>query len=328
MKTKTSNLLKSFSLKSFAILTILAMVFASCQKEDSIVTTVQNDELKNIIEVLKNYESEVVSESNLKSGDLSRRNATFNTLVAALVETDLLEVVINNELTVFAPTDAAFAELGLDASNIGTLPGLADILLYHVVSGRVYSYDLAPGFVPTLNGAAVEVKIKGRTAMINNAKLPARNIEALNGVVHIVDKVLLPPTTDIVDLAISLAPEFTTLVDAVVQAGLVDVLKGEGPFTVFAPTNQAFADLGIDLSTLTTEQLTGILLYHVVPGRVYSSDLSTGNVATLNGDIFIDLSDLTIKDNGSMDNANLVAALLNVQATNGVVHVIDKVLLP
>ncbi|NJO91620.1 MAG: fasciclin domain-containing protein [Chloroflexia bacterium] len=288
----------------------------------------QNNDLKNIVEVLKTYDGEGAAESDLKSGELSRRNATFNTLVAALVETDLLDVVINNELTVFAPTDAAFAELGLNPGNIGAVPGLADILLYHVVGGRVYSYNLTPGFVPTLNSAAVEVKLNGRTATINNANLPARNIEALNGVVHIVDKVLLPPTMDIVDLAISFAPEFSTLVNAVVQAELVDVLKGDGPFTVFAPTNEAFEKLGIDLSTLSKEDLTAILLYHVVPGRVYSSDLSTGSVATLNGDIYIDLSDLTIKDNGSIDKANLIAALLNVQATNGVIHVIDKVLLP
>ncbi len=320
MKTKTFKIL--------AVLTILATIFVSCQKEDNDLATPQDGEFKSIVEVLKTYEAGETSDGNFKSGDLSRRNATFNTLVAALVETDLLDVVINTELTVFAPTDAAFAELGLTPENIGTVQGLADILLYHVVSGRVYSYDLAPGYASTLNGAAVEVKINGRTAMINNANLSARNIEALNGVVHIVDKVLLPPTMDIVDLAISLAPEFTTLVDAVVQAGLVDVLKGEGPFTVFAPTNEAFADLGIDLSTLSTEDLTNILLYHVVPGRVYSSDLSTGSVATLNGDIFIDLSDLTIQDNGSSDKANLIATLLNVQATNGVVHVIDKVLLP
>ncbi len=323
MKTRKTNLIKIF-----LVLTLSALVFVSCQKDDNNMVSPKSDELRNVVEVLKSYNTQDAADDNLKSGDLSRRNATFNTLVAALVQTELLDVVINTELTVFAPTDAAFAELGLNPDNIGAVPGLAEILLYHVVGGRVYSYNLAPGFVQTLNGASVEVKVSGRTAMINNANIPARNIEALNGVVHIVDKVLLPPTMDLVDLAISLAPEFTTLVNAVVQAELVDVLKGNGPFTVFAPTNEAFEKLGVDLSTLSKEDLTAILLYHVVPGRVYSSDLSTGNVATLNGDIFIDLSDLTIKDNGTMDNANLVTALLNVQATNGVIHVIDKVLLP
>jgi len=328
MKTKSFNFTRNFFLRSFLLLTFISFILVSCDKKESMDVAPQSQKFENVVEALKNYKSFEATDDNLKNGGLSRRNATFNTLITALNATGLYDVVISNELTIFAPTDVAFAALGLNPGNIATVPGLADILLYHVVAGKVYSSMLTPGFVPTLNGAAVEVTFNGRTPFINGAHLPARNIEALNGVVHISDKVLLPPTMDIVDLAISLAPEFTTLVDAIVQAGLVDVLKGDGPFTVFAPTNQAFADLGVDLSTLTQEQLSNILLYHVVPGRVYSSDLSTGPVSTFNGDIYIDLADLSIKDNGSPDKAYLIPTLLNVQATNGVIHVIDKVLLP
>ncbi|MFN8256863.1 MAG: fasciclin domain-containing protein [Bacteroidales bacterium] len=326
MKTK-SNFLRKLSIQNLLMVSFLSVFFLSCEKEENIVVAPAPAKSGDIIEVLKNQQITEDEDGALKSS-LSRRNATFNTLITALKATGLDKVVTSSELTVFAPTDAAFEALGLNSSNIASVPGLSDILLYHVVGGKVYSYQLQPGFVPTVNGAAVEIKFDGRKPWVNNASITAKNIEAYNGVVHVINQVLLPPTKDVVDLAISFAPEFTTLVDAVVQAGLVDVLKGEGPFTIFAPTNQAFADLGIDLSTLTKEQLTSILLYHVVPGRVFSSDLSTGPVSSLNGSFYVDPSDLSIKDNGSDEKAFLIPTLLNVQGTNGVIHVIDKALLP
>jgi transforming growth factor-beta-induced protein len=149
-------------------------------------------------------------------------------------------------------------------------------------------------------------------------------VEAENGVIHVVDKVILPPTV----VNIALANEnFTTLVQAVVKAGLVDALSADGPFTVFAPTNAAFdalfAQLGISgIDDLTAEQLVPILTYHVVPGNVVSTELSNGDVGTLNGqNLSIDLS-AGVKINES----EVIAA--DIQGSNGVVHVIDQVLLP
>jgi transforming growth factor-beta-induced protein len=150
------------------------------------------------------------------------------------------------------------------------------------------------------------------------------DLMASNGVIHVIDKVLLP--NSIVDLA-SNNSTFSILVEALVKAELVSTLSGAGPFTVFAPTNAAFTSLfstlGVSgISDLTKEQLTPILLKHVVTGNIVSSDLKTGKVMTLNGDIMVNVgSAVTINE-----NTNVILA--NVQGTNGVVHAIDKVLLP
>jgi transforming growth factor-beta-induced protein len=226
-------------------------------------------------------------------------------------------------------------EAAIDFVNGLTAEDLAPILLYHVVDGFVFSTDLSSGFVPSLNGAAVNVTLDSGV-MINDANVIGANQQATNGVVHVIDKVLLPPTSNLVDLASSFDPEFSVLLAAATKAGLADVLMGNGPYdqlTVFAPTNQAFMNLfnvvtveaAIDfVNGLTAEYLAPILLYHVVEGRVYSSDLSTGPVTTLNeGDFDLDLATLTIDS-----NAMLIPSLLNVQATNGVIHVIDSVLIP
>jgi transforming growth factor-beta-induced protein len=143
-------------------------------------------------------------------------------------------------------------------------------------------------------------------------------------VIHVIDEVLLPP--NVVDIAINNS-NFSILVDAVVKAELVETLSGDGPFTVFAPTNAAFEDLFTQLgvsgiSELTKEDLVPILQYHVVSGNVRSGDLSSGTVSTLNGDITVDVGDdVTINDNATV-------TLTDVQGTNGVVHVIDNVLVP
>ena len=170
---------------------------------------------------------------------------------------------------------------------------------------------------------------------VNDSKVLATDVQATNGLIHVIDKVLLPPTLNLVETAASYDNEFTVLLAAATKAGLADVLMGNGPYaqlTVFAPTDQAFINfLGVAnaeeaiaaIDTLTADDLAPILLYHVVEGRVYSSDLASGPVTTLNGDFNLDLSDLSI--NGSV---NLVPELLNVQATNGVIHVINGVLTP
>jgi transforming growth factor-beta-induced protein len=287
-------------------------------------------------------ENSTEPESTAKRSGSYKRPPTFFNLTAALIKTNLLSTVAKNQLTIFAPTDEAFSNLfkalGVKGLRDLTAEQLKPILLYHVVNGKVYSNQLKNGFVPTLNGSAVEVKLNGGV-MINDAKVVYANIWALNGVIHVIDKVLLPPTKNLVDLATSFAPEFSILVDAVVAAGLAETLATGGPFTVFAPTNDAFVKLLSELGFSSLDQLVNaigldglksVLLYHVVGGRVYSSDLPAGplTVTTLSGGNFvIDASKLNITDFKNRQ-ANLVSSLLNIQGTNGVIHVIDRVILP
>lgn len=306
----------------------LSVLFTSCSTEESDLIEVDDPNL-SIVDVLNNYDNE---------GRLNMRSSrpTFKTLKVALARTGLAGVVSSNRLTVFAPTDAAFAELGLDQRNIATVPNLEAILLYHVLGDVVFSSDLANGFVTTLNGAAVEVNLNDGV-MINMSNVIAADIQARNGVIHAIDKVLLPPTNNLFELAESFDPEFSVLVDVLELTGLDDVIASGGPFTIFAPTNDAFVALLLELDGFdsladfdTPEEITvlsNVLLYHVVEGRVYSSDLTSGPVTTLNGTFDLNLETLTLTDM-NIREVELIPELLNVQATNGVVHVINRVLLP
>ncbi|WP_078551485.1 fasciclin domain-containing protein [Bacillus alkalicellulosilyticus] len=263
----------------------------------------------------------------------------FNTLVAAVQAADLVDALKGEgPFTVFAPTDEAFAtllnDLGVTAEELLQSEDLANILLYHVVEGKVMSSDLSDGMeATTLNGETVTISLD--PVRVNESNVVAADIEASNGVIHVIDAVLLPQgeeeaeepaQADIVDTAVS-AGMFNTLVAAVQAADLVDALKGEGPFTVFAPTDEAFAalleELGLTAEELLeSDDLASILLYHVVEGKVMSSDLSDGMEATtLNGEtVTISLDPVRVND------ANVVTA--DIEASNGVIHVIDAVLLP
>jgi transforming growth factor-beta-induced protein len=286
-------------------------------------------------------ENSTEPESTAKRSGSYKRPPTFFNLTAALIKTNLLSTVAKNQLTIFAPTDEAFGNLfkalGVKGIRDLTAEQLKPILLYHVVKGKVYSNQLKNGFVPTLNGSAVEVKLNGGV-MINDAKVVYANIWALNGVIHVIDKVLLPPTKNLYDIADN-DDRFSILVDAIDAAGLKDAVKNGGPFTVFAPTNDAFVALLGELGAGSLKDvinkigipgLQKVLKYHILNGRVYSSDLPAGplTVTTLSGDNFvIDASKLNITDFNNRQ-ANLVSSLLNIQGTNGVIHVIDRVLLP
>jgi uncharacterized surface protein with fasciclin (FAS1) repeats len=159
----------------------------------------------------------------------------------------------------------------------------------------------------------------------------AADVEATNGVVHVVDEVILPADKTVVETAIAL-PEFSILVEAVQAAGLVEALSAEGPFTVFAPTNDAFAallgELGVTKEQLLadTELLGAVLGYHVLGARVLKADVVPGpQPATLQGESFSIGADLVITDARSR-SASITAA--DVLASNGVIHVIDRVILP
>jgi transforming growth factor-beta-induced protein len=268
--------------------------------------------------------------------DIAVANSEFSILVEALMKADLVGAVADKEaeLTVFAPTNEAFVALlsDLGASSLDDISteALTDILLYHVIGSKAMSTDLSTDYYPTLstsngNNVSMYIKVDGGVYINSNTMVTSPDIEAENGVIHVVDKVILPPS--VVNIALDNA-NFSTLVQAVVKAGLVDALSGEGPFTVFAPTNAAFdalfATLGVSgIDALSAEDLLPILTYHVVQGNVLSGSLSNGSVPTLNEgkNLTIDLT-AGVKINDS----NVVAP--DIQGANGVVHVIDKVLLP
>lgn len=260
---------------------------------------------------------------------------SFNTLAAALNAGGLIDVLKSEgPFTVFAPTDAAFAQL--PAGTVETLlkpenkDQLVSILTYHVVPGKVMSGDVVKlDSAKTVQGQSVSIKVVDGKVMIDGATVTTVDIACSNGVIHVIDSVIIPSTPkDIVDTAVA-AGSFKTLAAAVEAAGLIDVLKGDGPFTVFAPTDEAFAKLpeGTVQELLKPEnkdKLVAILTYHVVPGKVMAADVvKVEKAKTVQG------GEITVKvaDGGVMvDQANVVAT--DIEASNGVIHVIDSVILP
>ena len=258
----------------------------------------------------------------------------FSILVQALTKADLADVLNGSgNFTVFAPTNAAFNELfaTLGVGGIADLSAetLTPILLYHVLGTEKKASMISSGYYATLspaegNFASMNISVAGGVYIDKDTQVTAADVDVKNGVIHVIDKVLLPPS--VVDIALDNS-NFSILVQAVVKANLVETLSTAGPFTIFAPTNTAFetlfAELGVaGVADLTAEQLTPILLYHVVSGNVRSSDLSDGSVETLNGPI-----EISLMPSPSINGTTMIVAT-DVQATNGVVHVIDKVLLP
>jgi transforming growth factor-beta-induced protein len=258
--------------------------------------------------------------------DLAVANSSFTTLVSALSGAGLVPALSDPKatLTVFAPTNDAFAQLSSVPED------LKPILLYHVLGSTVYASQVATGYAKTLsaymtNPMDIYFNTASGVKINNSATVVLADVVGTNGVIHVIDKVLLPPT--VVGIALNNS-SFTTLVSAVVKAGLAETLSGAGPFTVFAPTNDAFTALftalgvsGVD--ALTAEQLTPILLYHVVSGNNVSSGLMNGNIPTLQGtNISVNVG------KGVVLNGNTNVIIADVQGSNGVVHAIDKVLIP
>jgi transforming growth factor-beta-induced protein len=264
--------------------------------------------------------------------DIAVEDGRFETLVAAVGAAGLVDALKGEgPLTVFAPTDNAFAALpeGTVEALLGDIPTLTDILLYHVVAGKVMASNVVElSQAQTLQGQFVDIMLDMGNVMIDNAQVLITDIEASNGVIHVIDAVILPESRDIVDIAIE-DGRFETLVAAVQAAGLVDALKGEGPLTVFAPTDDAFALLPegtVEALLADLPTLTDILLYHVVEGKVMAVDvlgLDGKMAATLLGksvDIMIEGGKVMIGD------AQVI--ITDIEAANGVIHVIDAVLLP
>ncbi len=259
---------------------------------------------------------------------------SFKTLAAALGAADLVDALKGKgPFTVFAPTDAAFAKLPegvvaslLEPKNKGRL---TEILTFHVVSGRLPAAEVLKqkGLV-TLAGQRADLAVTDAGATIDGARIVKTDIACSNGIIHVIDTVILPSEKNIVTTAVE-AGSFKTLAAALGAGGLVEALQGKGPFTVFAPTDAAFAKLpkGTVETLLRPEnkaKLVEILTYHVVPGRYHSEAVvGTPKLASLEGrEIRFSLKD----GKAYANDATIVAT--DIDASNGVIHVIDSVIMP
>ncbi len=266
--------------------------------------------------------------------DIVANSDIHNTLEAAIVAAGL-EGTLSSDgpFTLFAPTDEAFSVVPADVLEtlLADPTGqLTQILLNHVVSGTAMSTDLADGMmITTLQGTEVLVSINDGVVMIGNAMVVAADIAADNGVVHVIDAILMPemPTNTVFDIVAN-SDVHNTLEVAIMAAGLAETLSSDGPFTVFAPTDNAFSVVPAEvIETLLADpagMLTQILLNHVVAGTTMSTDLADGMmITTLQGtEVLVSINDGVVM----IGNAMVVAA--DISADNGVVHVIDAILMP
>ncbi|MEP1086501.1 fasciclin domain-containing protein [Algoriphagus sp.] len=275
--------------------------------------------------------------------DVLLEDSNFSTLTTAVTTAGLADALSGDgPFTVFAPNNIAFNDFlaanNLTASGLLASPALATILTYHVVPANVTSGQVAAGPVTSLEGSKFYVSIdpNGGVWINGNTRVTAVDKMASNGVIHTLNYVITEPTQNIAEIAVGLStsstPQFTQLVAALVRADLVGAVSGgdSDNLTVFAPTDAAFEALydalGVSgINDIPLETLTNVLLYHVVPARAFSQDLRNGaNLPTLltGKTLSVDLPNLEINDSG------LVPSMLNIHATNGVIHVIDQVLLP
>jgi uncharacterized surface protein with fasciclin (FAS1) repeats len=261
--------------------------------------------------------------------EVAASNEAFSTLVTAVKEAGLVETLSKKgPYTIFAPSNEAFAKLPKGALE-GLLKDkakLTTVLLHHVVPGKVNAADVVKKkSVTTAAGQTLAINTK-EGVQLGEATVVKTDVAASNGVIHVIDEVLMPG--DIVDVAAA-DKRFATLVAAVKAAGLVETLKGDGPFTVFAPTNAAFEKLpdGTVQSLLAPAnkgQLTDILTYHVVPGRVTAEQVvGRDMLPTVQGGRI----DVTVDGKSVMvDGAKVVKT--DIRCMNGVIHVIDAVIMP
>jgi uncharacterized surface protein with fasciclin (FAS1) repeats len=365
------------------LIAICATVLTACKKEQSSIDTappeVNNEgtavaaarqaEQTGQLEAQKEGDIVAAGEANPNETRGSKNiveklvgNSNFTALVAAAIKTDLAGALSNPSanLTVFAPTNHAFAGLPAPFNNATNIAGITDaaqitflksVLLYHVLGTEVFSHQIASGrsSAVTLKGASTAndntiyfsnkfglIRINGQTNVIRADR------NASNGVIHWIDKVLLFPTTTIAGVATS-NPAFSSLVAALVKTNLVGVFTGSGDFTVFAPTNNAFAalpapfnnatNIGAITNTAQISALANILRYHVVGSRYFAWDFGILNrITTLADAPNNKVTTILGYNNGFVKGDNnptfSFANPADILTTNGVVHVIDRVLLP
>jgi uncharacterized surface protein with fasciclin (FAS1) repeats len=333
-------------LKLIALFSVLALVLAACGTDDD----AGEETTTTAAEVTETTEAMEETEEVGTIVDVAVGAGSFTTLVTAVQEADLVDTLSSEgPFTVFAPTDDAFAALpeGLLDTVLADTDLLTQILTYHVVAGEVPAADVVTiDSAATVQGEEVAISVNDGAVMVNDSNVVQTDIEASNGLIHVIDAVLLPPsvvealaaeedamdeeamdeTPDIIATATA-AGSFSTLLTAIDVAGLTETLMGDGPFTVFAPTDDAFA--AVDPETLDglladPEALSQVLLYHVVEGAVPAADVVTLESATT-----IQGSDVAIVVEGdavTLNGANVIQT--DIETSNGIIHVIDAVLLP
>jgi len=331
--------------KTLALLLLVTIGFSACQKEQ-------------INEVQSTTTNGVAGERSNTVVDIALANPDFSILVAAVVKTNTVGFFGGSSLngTVFAPTNAAFAQLPAPFNSVSGINSISDakdikfltqVLRYHVVLGQKKAAQLPNGAYNTFKSATtpndnqlfVSRSIANEVIINGNTKVVAADIQADNGVIHVIDKVLFFPTKDIAQIAITNG-NFSALVAALNKTGLTNTLMSPTTsVTVFAPTDAAFAQLPAPLNNAanikaisnpaTINTLRSVLLYHLVGGRVFSADLREGISVPMvaSGNTLITLAGgAKVKGNGNPSGSNIV--LTDLLARNGVIHVIDSVLLP
>ena len=302
------------SLKAVALLLLFGVGLVSCGEDDT--PTVEQD--PNIVELAQSQDQ-------------------LSTLVDAVIQADLATTLADEsqQYTVFAPNNSAFAAFLADNPDYATLADipkdvLADVLQYHVVSGKVLAADLENGPVTTLSGETILVNVDNGVTLNDDVKVVSADNEASNGVVHIIDAVLSAEEDlqNIVEI-VQAGDDFSILETALTKfPDLIETLSSEGPFTVFGPDNDAFAkfldedDRFGELADIPDSVLKAVLQYHVVAGQKTAADL-TGIETTVQGEA------ITIaKGDEVVLNSDITVTAADVMASNGVIHVIDNVLLP
>jgi uncharacterized surface protein with fasciclin (FAS1) repeats len=300
-----------------ALLASSALLLTSCDKDDAAPIT---NTITDV--VVKNANYSVLKEAVVKAGlDGTLRGA--------------------GPFTVFAPDNTAFSNAGITSATVTSLSAtaLSDLLLYHTIPAKILAAGVPAGpnaKVVTAGGDSVFVTSKSAGVFVNGIQVAQADIAADNGVIHRLATALNKPSGNIVEKAISVTGgdnALDSLVVAVTTAGLASTLTGN-TLTVFAPTNKAFRDLLTalrlpNIKSIPVATLQAVLAYHVVVGRAFSSDLANGPLKMFsNTNTTVSLaSGATILGNGNGGTASNIAAT-NIMCRNGVVHVIDRVLLP
>ncbi len=369
--------------KFFSFILLMTILVTSCSKSDSIVPTqaITGNETEAVrsaraleqtapAEAAKEAEELQLNSLLQYSRDggsniveIALSNPNFSSLVAAVVKTGLAGALsdANANLTVFAPTNGAFAQLPAPFNNANNIAGISNaaeidflrsVLLYHVLGAEVFSNQVASGKssaetikpMGTSNDNTIYlsktfglIRINGRSTVIQ------ANINANNGVIHVINKVLLFPTSNIAEIAIADPTNFSSLVAALVKTNLAGVFLGDGDFTVFAPTNAAFAKLpapfnnAANIGNITNQAeidaLANILKYHVTGSRYFNWDLGIlSKIETLASPASNKLTTILgfntgwVKGKGNNNFSKTNPG--DILATNGVIHVIGDVLIP
>ena len=307
--------------RALALLSLFSLAAAACSDDtnDAVTTTSSAGAA----------DSTTTTETPMPMGDIvatALTNQVFTELAGLAVEAGLVETLRTGPFTVFAPTDTAFGKLPLDVLHaVQDNPELLKtVLLHHVVPGTITPEQLTAGELTTAAGTTLTVTEVDGVFYVDGNEVGA-GVEATNGIVYVMGDVLVPALGDIIDVATTL-PGFGTLAELVTKAELIDTLKSDGPFTVFAPVDSAFDELPaatLDAVLADPELLATVLTYHVVAGKLTTDMLLEGKLMTVAG---VELTVTKVDGVTYIDGNPIVVQ--NVQATNGVIQVLGAVLVP